>query len=81
MKHKPLLLFLCLALSATSCSHFSASGRQQHAYAQQMKKVEKQRKRHQKAQLEARRKSLKNLPPTPPTSDLQVSTMVEPTAE
>jgi hypothetical protein len=74
---KPLYFSLLLALSMPACSHFTETGRRQHAYAKQTKKAEKQRKQHQKEVLKERQFAVKKIPPMPGVSEPVITTSVE----
>jgi len=78
---RSLSLILCLALGLSSCSHFTASGKQKRVYMAQMKKAEKKRKAHQKSLVAKQRASIKKLPPTPPISEPHIFTSVESVTE
>ena len=71
---KSICLILVAAVSFSSCSHFSPSAKTRRAYAHQMKKMEKERKKKQKMLLA---KSAPRIPETPPISEPQLSVSTE----
>ena len=74
---KPIYFALLLALSTPACSHFTETGRRQHAYAKQSKQADKQRKQHQKKVLKERQLAAKKIPPMPGVSEPVLTTSVE----
>ena len=67
---KPLCLVLLLALSVSSCSRFTKTGRMDRAYYKQIKQVKAEREKHRKNLVKQQRVKVP-APNDPPPLELQ----------